>query len=95
MSDGEPTLKYVIAWSDERNLCTLVEAKLQARTGANDVLRLGDDGFVVHSADEPAAIRDSISGVLRDGESVLVFEFERWSGFGQGIDARWLMKRGH
>lgn len=95
MSDGERTLKCVIAWSEERNLCTLVETELQARIGASDVLRLGEDGFVVHSPDEPATIRDSVSRVLRSGESVLVFEFERWSGFGPGIDAQWLMRRGH
>lgn len=91
---GDATLKCVIAWSERRNLCSLVEDALQQKT-AGAVLRLGEEALVVHTADEPAAVRDRVRAVLEDGESVLVFEFERWSGYGPGVDSQWLVSRGH
>ena len=48
MSEGEPSLKCVIAWSDRRNLCTLVLDRLEAKMGASDLRRLGDDAFAVY-----------------------------------------------
>jgi hypothetical protein len=94
MSGANATLKCVIAWSERRNLCSLVENALQELVPGN-VLRMSDDALIVHTADEPAALRDRARGVLEDGESVIVFEFERWSGHGPGVDAEWLLRRGH
>jgi hypothetical protein len=95
MSGGDASLKCVIAWSDRRNLCSLVEDELQARLGSDELLRLGDDALVVCAGNEPADIRDWIRAALDDDETVLVFEFERWSGYGPGIDPAWLLRRGH
>jgi hypothetical protein len=97
MSDGEPSLKCVIAWSDKRSLCTLVSDKLEAEIGASDIRRLGDDAFAIYGTAAPEAIRDCVAGILDAdaGESVVVFEFEKWSGSGPGVDAEWLMRRGH
>ena len=95
MSEGEPTLKCVIAWSDRRSLCSLVADALETRVGARDVLRLGDDAFAVYGTAAPDEIRDWVAGVLDPEESVLVFEFEKWSGHGPAVDAAWLMRRGH
>jgi hypothetical protein len=95
MSGAEPTLKCVIAWSDRRNLCSIVEDALLAKIAGGDVLRLGEDALIVHTAEEPAEIRGWVRSALDDGESVLVVEFERWSGFGPEVDSAWLLKRGH
>lgn len=95
MSGADPTLKCVIAWSDKRNLCTIVEDALASRIQGGEVRRLSEDAHVVQAANELAEIRDWVRGALEAGESVLVVEFERWSGYGPGIDSRWLMSRGH
>ena len=94
MSNG-PALKCVIAWSDRRNLCSLVVDALESKIGPEDVRRIGDESLAVYGAAQPAEIRDWAAEVLEDGESVLVLEFERWSGHGPGVDAAWLLKRGH
>jgi len=95
MIASEPTLKCVIAWSDRRNLCSIVEDAMRARIPPDSVLRLNDDALIVDASNEPAEIRDWVRSALEDSESVLVFEFERWSGYGTGLDSRWLMRRGH
>ncbi len=92
---AEPTLKCVVAWSDKRNLCSLVAAALEARIAPENVCRLGDESLAVYSAAAPDEVRDWAAEVLESGESVLVLEFERWSGYGTGVDAAWLRKRGH
>jgi hypothetical protein len=95
MNEGEPTLKCVIAWSNRRSLCSLVADALEARMGAREVVRLGDDAFTVYGTPAPDEIRDLVADVLEPEESVLVFEFEKWSGRGPAVDAEWLMRRGH
>jgi hypothetical protein len=95
MSEGEPTLKCVIAWSNTRNLCTLVTDQLEAKIGANEIRGLGDDAFAVCGTPAPDEIRDWVAVVLDPDESVVVFEFEKWSGHGPDVDVEWLMRRGH
>jgi hypothetical protein len=92
---GEPTLKCVIAWSDRRNLCSLVAEAVQADAGPDEVQRLGDDTLLVYSAEEPETIRDRLKAVLDETEAALVLEFERWSSLGRGVDTSWLLRRGH
>ncbi len=91
---GVPTLKCVIAWSDRRTLCDLL-AQALAASGETDMLRLNEDAWLVYTAAEPAEIRDSLATSLGADESVVVMEFERWSGYGPGVDSRWLLRRGH
>jgi hypothetical protein len=95
MSGAEPTLKCVIAWSDRRNLCSIVADTLQANIGGGEILRLGDGAVVTYAANEPAQILDWVQRALEEDESVLVVEFERWSAYGRGVDATWLLGRGH
>ena len=97
MGDGQrlPTLKCVIAWSERRNLCSLVKDAMEANVGAEEVRRLGDDAVVVYTAEEPSEIRDRLKGLLAEDESALVHEFEHWSSHGPGVDTSWLMRRGH
>jgi hypothetical protein len=57
MSASEPTLKCVIAWSDRRNLCSIVVEALQAKIDAGGVLRLSEDALIIHIANDPAEIR--------------------------------------
>jgi hypothetical protein len=95
MREGEPSLKCVIAWSDRRNLCSLVTDMIEEAVGSQEVKPLGDDALLLYGTIEPDELRDRISAVLHREESVLVFEFERWSGRGPGVNAEWLMRRGH
>ncbi|TMF03920.1 MAG: hypothetical protein E6I38_13385 [Chloroflexi bacterium] len=95
MKQSEPTLKYVIAWSERRNLYSLVADAIETKVGANDVRRLADEALAVFGAFEPSEIRDWLSGLLAEDESALVLEFERWSSLGPGVDSAWLMRRGH
>jgi len=95
MKQSEPTLKYVIAWSERRNLCSLVADAIETKVGANDVRRLADEALAVFGAFEPSEIRDWLSGLLAEDESALILEFERWSSLGPGVDSAWLMRRGH
>ena len=67
--------------------CSLVEESLRA--GSPETAA---DGWVTMRwsstlANEPAEIRDWVRTALDDDESVLVFEFERWSGYGPGVDS--------
>jgi hypothetical protein len=95
MTAEEPTLKCVIALSDRRNLCSLVATTLEAKVGSHSLRRLGDESVIVYDPAPPAEIRDWVSPVLQPDESLLVLEFEKWSGRGAGVHAEWLMRRGH
>jgi hypothetical protein len=95
MSALEPSLKCVVAWSDRRNLCSLVANALAQRVGSDGLRRLGEEAIVVYDAAPPAEVRDWLSAVLNPDESVLVLEFEKWSARGPGVQVEWLMRRGH
>ena len=95
MSAAEPSLKCVIAWSERRNLCSLVADAIETRVGADEVRRLGDDALAVFGAYDPSEIRNWLSGLLAEDESALVLEFDHWSSYGPGVDTAWLMRRGH
>jgi hypothetical protein len=60
-----------------------------------DMIQLGDDSFVVYGVAAAAEIRNWVAGTLEPEESVMVFEFEKWSSHGPGVGAEWLMRRGH
>ncbi len=94
-SEGSPTLKCVIAWSERRPLGDILAEALGDGAGADNVLRLGDAVSAVYTAEEPPALRDRLREQLGDGECLLVLEFERWSAQGGGVDSRWLLAKGH
>ena len=89
------TLKVVVAWSERRNLCSLVRDALREMVPEGELLALGDDATVVHTSETAAALRDRLRDRVLDGDHVFVAEFETWSGHGAGIDAVWLLARGH
>ncbi len=95
IEEPRPTLKVVIAWSDRRNLCTIISDALDAIAGADEVRKLSDEAYVAHTALSAAELRDRLREILGESESVLVAEFEVWSGHGEALDARWLLARGH
>lgn len=85
---GPGTLKCVIA--DDPVL-----AVLGRHVSPTNVLRAGGGAVVVHTPLDPAELRDILARDAGEGESFLVLEFERWSGFGPKIDMEWLLARGH
>jgi hypothetical protein len=89
------TLKIVIAWSGRRNVCTLISDALEDLAGADEVRKLSEEAYVVHTALTSAELRDRLRAVIREGEGVFAAEFEVWSGHGEALDSRWLLARGH
>ena len=92
---SDPTLKLVVAWSDRRNLCSLVRDALSEIVPEEEIRTLGDDASVVHTSETPSVIRDRLRDRLSAGDDVFVAEFETWSGHGPTLDAHWLLARGH
>ncbi len=92
---GAGSLKLIVGCTSERSLADAIGAQLRERLGENDVRHLHNDAFLVYTDAEPAAIRDWLSPLLSEDESVFVVEFERWSGRGPAADTRWLLRRGH
>jgi hypothetical protein len=87
---GAGSLKCVVATSGSE----AVEQALQSRIGGNNLLRLHDGAFLVYTEALPSAIRDWLRPFVANSGSLLVVEFERWSG-GGAIDRDWLTRRGH
>jgi len=92
---GPGSLKLVTASSPRRPLRDSLLGVLRERFGENDVRHLFGETFLVHTDAEPAAVRDSLTGLLREDESVFVVEFGRWSSHGPAADRAWLLRRGH
>jgi hypothetical protein len=88
---GPGTLKLVI--SSARPEAVL--AALQHRVDAENIHAAVSGALLVHSALEPSELRDMLSRELGEGDSLLIVEFEKWSGYGAGIDREWLRARGH
>lgn len=87
---GPGTLKCIIAAATPAAL-----AALREHAGANNIREAGEGAVLVYTALEPSELRDLLSLDTAEGESLLVLEFEKWSGFGTGIDREWLLARGH
>ena len=88
---GSGSLKLVIS-SAQPNA---VLAALGARVDEENIRAAVSGALLVHSALEPSELRDMLSRKLGRGDSLLVVEFEKWSGYGAGIDREWLRARGH
>lgn len=92
MTKIEPgTLKCVIATGCPDALL----AALPERVSAENIRQVGAGAILVHTGLEPAELRDWLSRKLGEGESLLVIEFEKWSGFREGVHREWLLARGH
>lgn len=85
---GPGTLKCVIAEEP-------VLAVLGQHVSPTNLRRAGGGSVVVHTPLDPAELRDILARDAGEGESFLVLEFEKWSGFGPEIDMEWLLARGH
>jgi hypothetical protein len=92
---GAGSLKCVIAWSDRRNLCSTVFDAVAARVAEGQLRRLGEDSFAAYTPATAADLRDWVAEVVGSDESVLVLEFETWSGSGADVPREWLLARGH
>ncbi len=90
MALGPGSLKCIVASSGRE----AIEQALRSRIDSDNLLHLHDAAFVVYTDAEPATIRDWLLPCVAEGGSLLVVEFERWSG-GGGIDHAWLTRRGH
>ena len=93
--DDRAGLKCVIACSARRRLGGLIAEELASLADAGDIRRLGEEACLVYSPAPANAIRDRLRERLEEGESLLVLEFEKWSGYGRGVDDAWLLARGH
>ena len=92
---GPGSLKCVSGSSSGRSLGSLIEETLSSHVRAEDIRRLYDEVVLVCTEADTAAIRDWLASLVVAGESVLVVEFEHWSGYGAAPDRDWLRRRGH
>jgi hypothetical protein len=95
MTEPPPGLRCVIAWSDRRHLCSIVGDQLRAFVPESEFRRLGDDAFLVHTPLSAEELRNRLRRPLAGEEALIVIDFEKWSGYGGPLDARWLLARGH
>ncbi len=95
MTEASPGLRCVIAWSERRNLCSIVGDELRGLVAEGEIQRLGDDAHVVNTALTADELRNRLREKLAEDEGLLVIDFEVWSGYGKALDARWLLARGH
>lgn len=95
MTEALPGLRCVIAWSDRRNLCSIIGDQLRAIVPEGEIRRLGDDAHIVHASMTSDELRDRLRVHLAEDEGLVVIDFELWSGYGNALDARWLLARGH
>lgn len=85
------TLKCVIAL----RLTEDVLSALRQHVSDENIRAASPDAVLVHTALEPSELRDRLSRATGEESSLLVVEFEKWSGYGPGIDREWLRARGH
>ena len=86
---GPGTLKCVIAAPT-----AAVLAELREHVMDENLLQSGP-AVIVYTPLEPSELRDILARVCSDGDPLIVLEFEKWSGFGAGLDREWLLARGH
>ena len=89
------SLKCVVGISPRRALAEIIWRGAETGLGVTDHRAIGEHAIIVHTDASTAEIRDAVAGVLDDGESVFVCEFERWSSSGDAVDGGWLGRRGH
>jgi hypothetical protein len=85
----------VIAWSERRNLCSIIGDQLRAIVPEAEIRRTGDDAHIVHTALTADELRDRLRAHVTEDEGLVVIDFEVWSGYGKALDAKWLLARGH
>ena len=91
---GSGTLKLIVLDAPEAAL-PRVAAALDAHIRREDLRAFGASAWVAFTDAEPSDVRGWLAPHLRDGESLLVTEFERWSSHGEAVDRRWMLRRGH
>ena len=89
------TLKLVLLRSGNPDLKGNVRTALESQVSSQHVQQILGDGLLVFTEANPSTIRDWLKPSLSDQDHLFVAEFERWSGYGAGIDREWLTWRGH
>jgi hypothetical protein len=92
---GPGSLKCVIGSSRTRALADVLLPALGEHVAARNIYHLHGETIIVHTDAETATIREWLTPLLHEDESLLVVEFERWSSQGAAVDRRWLLRRGH
>ena len=88
---GPGTLKCILASGD----LEAVLAALQEHLEVKDVRRIGAAAAIVHTMIEASELRDRLCAQVGKDQSLLVLEFEKWSGYGAEVHREWLLARGH
>ena len=96
MSQAEASLKLVALGAESEAVVASVGRELHGLAGDDELRVIGESAFVIHTPLTVADLRDRLQAkVVGDGDSLIVVEFETWSGYGPEIDSAWLMRRGH
>jgi hypothetical protein len=91
---GAGTLKLIVL-DAQPGAPPRIAAALDAHIRREDLRAFGASAWMAFTDAEPSDVRDWLAPHLRDGESLLVTEFERWSSHGDAVDRRWTLRRGH
>jgi hypothetical protein len=73
----------------------MIGEELRRLAPESEILRVGDDAYVVNTELSADELRDRLRTKLTEDEALLVIDFEVWSGYGKAVDATWLLRRGH
>ena len=95
MTGPLPGLRCIIAWSDRRNLCSIVGDELRSIVPEAELRPIGDDAYLVQTALSADELRNRLRPTIDLDEGLLVIDFERWSGYGEALDDHWLLACGH
>jgi hypothetical protein len=93
--DPAPTLKLLTIDPSSPDSLAAVHRILTGSVRESEVQKLFTHGLIVNTDMDPSGVRDLVARALGDDQQALVVEFERWSARGSGVDASWLLRRGH
>ena len=71
-----------------------VERLLRGHVPEHHIRPAGDAAWIIFTEADLPTVRDWLTTTGSTPSSVLVVEFEHWSGYG-AIDQAWLLRRGH
>lgn len=95
MPENGFSLKLLLFQSPTRDLAAMADQELAPFIPAERRRHLFRDALLVFTQAEPAQVREWLRASLGQDEELLVVEFERWAGYGSGVDRRWLLWHGH
>lgn len=94
-AQATPTLKLIAVDAGNPHVLRALRDALLREVGASEIRAIFGSAYLVSTTLDPSGLRDLLAERMNERDSILVVEFETWSGYGPEIDSAWLMRRGH